>query len=50
MPMIEAIFRFFKVQIKHLLVNSIKFAEPPFRIAPKGFYIANMTFPTVMKF
>lgn len=45
MPMIEAIFRFFKMQIKHLLVNSIKLAEPLFRIAPKGFYTVNMAFP-----
>ena len=46
MPMIEAIFRFFKMQIKHLLVNSIKLAEPFFRIARKGFYTVNMTFST----
>ncbi|SKZ22279.1 Uncharacterised protein [Mycobacteroides abscessus subsp. abscessus] len=46
MAMIEAIFRFFKMQIKHLLVNSIKFTEPLFRIAPKGFYTVNMTFTT----
>jgi hypothetical protein len=46
MPMIEAIHRLFKMQIKHLLVNSIKLAEPFFRIAPKGFYTVNMTFST----
>ena len=46
MPMIEAIHRLFKMQIKHLLVNSIKLAELLFRIAPTGFYTVNMTFST----
>jgi len=35
MHMIETVLRFFKMQIKYLLVNSSKLKQPVFSIAPK---------------
>lgn len=46
MPMIEAILHLFKMQIKHLFVNSIEFNQPLFGIALKGFDAIDMTFST----
>ncbi len=46
MPMIEAILRFFKMQIKHPFLNSIKLTEPLLCITPKRLYAINMTFST----
>ena len=46
MSMIKVILHFFKMQIKHLSLNTIEFNQPLFSISLKGLDPVNMTFAT----